>query len=64
MGFVELWRDEGLHAGQSYLRAMYPDNAGLEEAHERYMHRLWQVTWLSVRVARGHPQSYMFSEAS
>lgn len=44
VGFVELWRDEGLHKGQAYLRAMYPDDAGLEEAQLSYMHRLWQVT--------------------
>eukprot|EP00904_Undaria_pinnatifida_P005086 jgi/Undpi1/1707/HiC_scaffold_11.g05097.m1 len=44
VGFVELWRDEGLHTGQGYLRGMYPDHAGLEEAHLHYMHRLWQDT--------------------
>lgn len=43
VGFVELWSDEELHKGQAYLRAMYSDTAGLEEAQVSYMRRLWQV---------------------
>lgn len=63
VGFVELWSDEALHTGQAYLRPVYPDNADLEEAHLRYMHRLWQVIWWSVRVARVHPQPSCLSQA-
>ncbi|CAN0553538.1 unnamed protein product, partial [Ectocarpus sp. 12 AP-2014] len=39
--FLELWRDEELHKGQAYLRAMYPDTKGLEDAQAQYMQMLW-----------------------
>lgn len=42
--FLELWSDEELHKGQAYLRAMYPDTKGLEDAQAQYMQMLWQVT--------------------
>lgn len=50
-GFLELWNNEELHKGQSYLRGIYPDAAGLKEAQTRYMQRLWQVKTLSICVA-------------
>ncbi|CAM9692751.1 unnamed protein product [Ectocarpus sp. 6 AP-2014] len=42
--FLELWSDEELHKGQAYLRAMYPDTKGLEDAQAQYMQMLWQDT--------------------
>ncbi len=50
-GFLELWTNEEVHKGQSYLRGIYPDAAGLKEAQTQYMQRLWQVTTLPISVA-------------
>ncbi|CAM9887706.1 unnamed protein product, partial [Hapterophycus canaliculatus] len=43
-GFLELWSNEDLHKGQAYLRPMYPDTEGLEQAQAQYMRTLWQDT--------------------
>lgn len=54
-GFLELWKNEDLHKGQAYLRAIYPDAIDLEEAQAHYMQRLWQVKMMRFlfRLSRG-----------